>query len=84
MRQGAKHHQGLDGTTPVTDVTVNLKFDVQRVGLNLCKRGLRAAHWARVFRLEHDRLILKTHVLSLRPTLIRCGLRALDEHRAES
>jgi hypothetical protein len=54
---------------------VNLKIGVQRVGLNLCKSGLDAAYWARVSWLEHERRILKTHVLSLRPTLVRCGLR---------
>ena len=58
---------------------MNLKIGVQRVGLNLCKSGLGAAYWARVSWLEHERRILKTHVLSLRPTLVRCGLRTLDE-----
>jgi hypothetical protein len=38
---------------------VNLKIDVQRVGLNLCKNCLGAAYWARVLWTE-------THVLSLR------------------
>jgi hypothetical protein len=58
---------------------VNLKFDVQRVGLNLCKSGLGAAYRARVSWLEHERSILKSHVLSLHPTLVRCGLRMLDK-----
>jgi hypothetical protein len=47
---------------------MNLEIDVQRVGLNLGERGLGAAYWARV---EHERSISKTHVLSLRPTLVR-------------
>jgi len=42
----AKHNQGFDATTPVTEVSVDLKIDVQRVGLILCKNGLGAAHWA--------------------------------------
>ncbi len=58
---------------------MNLKIDVQRVGLNLHKSGLGAAYWARVCWLEHEQLILKTHVLSLRPTLVRCGLRTLEK-----
>ena len=53
---------------------MNLKIGVQRVGLNLCKSGLGAAYWARVSWLEHERRILKTHVLSFRPTLVRCDL----------
>jgi hypothetical protein len=62
---------------------MNLKIDVQRVGLNLCKSGLGAAYWARVSRLAHKRRILKTHVLSLRPTVVRCGLRTLDKGLVE-
>jgi hypothetical protein len=58
---------------------VNLKIAVQRVGLNLHKSGLGAAYWARVCWLEHEQLILKTHVLSLRPTMVRCGLRTLKK-----
>jgi hypothetical protein len=58
---------------------VNLKIDVQRVGLNLHKSGLGAAYGARVCWLEHEQLILKTHVLSLRPTLVRCGVRTLKK-----
>jgi hypothetical protein len=42
----AKHNQGFDGTTPVTEVSVDLKIDVQRVGLILCKNGLGAAYRA--------------------------------------
>jgi hypothetical protein len=57
---------------------MNLKFDEQRVGLDLCKNSLGAAYWARVSWLEHERRILKTHVLSLRPTVVRCGLSMLD------
>jgi hypothetical protein len=57
---------------------MNLKIDVLRVGLNLCKSGLGAAYWARVSWLEHERRISKTHVLSLRPTMVRCGPRTVD------
>ena len=78
-RRRATHNQGFDGSAPVTEVAVNLKIYVQRVGLNLCKGGLEAAYWARISRLEHERRILKTHVLSLRQTLVRCGLRTLDK-----
>ena len=63
---------------------MNLKIDLQRVGLNLCKSGLGAAYWARVSWLEHERRILKTHVLSLRPTVVRCGQRTLDNGLVES
>src|ERR1022692_1805679 len=65
----AKHNQGFDGPAPVTEVSVNLKTDVQRVGLDLCKGSLGTAHWARVSWLEHEQRILRTHVLSLRRTL---------------
>ncbi len=61
----AKHDQGFDGPARVTEVSVNLKLGVQGVGLNLCKSSLGAAYWARVSWLEHERRILKTHVLSL-------------------
>jgi hypothetical protein len=47
-RRRAKHHQGFDGPAPVTEVSVNLKVDVQRVRLDLCQRGLGAAYRARV------------------------------------
>jgi len=57
---------------------VNFKIHVQRVGFNLCKSGLGAADWARVFWLEIEQRLLKTHLLSLRPTLVRCGLRTPD------
>ncbi len=77
----ATHYQGFDGSAPVTEISVNLKIYVQRVGLN---RGLGAAYWARISWLEHERHILKTHVLSLRPTLVRCGLGTLDERVFES
>jgi hypothetical protein len=63
---------------------VNLKFDVQRVGLNLCKSGLGATYRARVSWIEHERRILKTHLSSLRPTLVRCGLRTLKKRFIES
>jgi hypothetical protein len=72
-RWRAEHNQGFDGSAAATEVSVNLKIDVQRVGLNLCKNGLGAAYWARVSRLEQS--ILKTHVSSPRPTLVRCGLK---------
>jgi hypothetical protein len=42
----AKHNQGFDGTAPVTEVSVDLKIDVQRVGFILCKNGLGAAYRA--------------------------------------
>ena len=65
-RRRATHNQGFDGSAPVTEVAVNLKIYVQRVGLNLCKGGLEAAYWARISWLEHERRFLKTHVHSLR------------------
>jgi hypothetical protein len=83
-RRRATHNQGFDGSAPVTEISVNPKIYVQRVGLNLCKSGLGAAYWARISWLKHERRILKTHVLSLRPTLIRCGLKTLDERGFES
>jgi len=58
---------------------VNLKIGVQRVGLNLCKSGLGAAYWAWVSWLKHERHILKTHVLSFRPTRVRCDLKTLGK-----
>jgi hypothetical protein len=57
--QRAKHNQGFDGSAPVTEVSVNLKIYVQRVGLHLCKGGLGAAYWARISWLEDERRILK-------------------------
>jgi hypothetical protein len=42
------HNQGFDWPAAVTKVSVNLKIDVQRVGLNLRKSGLGAAHRTRV------------------------------------
>jgi hypothetical protein len=63
---------------------MNLKIDVHRVGRNLCKSGLGAAYWTRVSWLEHERRILNTHVFSLRPTVVRCGLRTLDKGLVES
>jgi hypothetical protein len=77
-RRRAKHNHGFDGPASVTEVSVNLEFDEQGVGLNLGKNGLGAAYWARVSWLEPGRRILKTHVLSLRPTVVRCGLSMLD------
>jgi hypothetical protein len=38
----------------------------------------------RISWFEHERRIVKTHVLSLRPTLVRCGLRTLDRGLFES
>jgi hypothetical protein len=67
----ANHNQGFDGPAPVTAVSVNLKIEVQRVGFDLCKNGLGAAYWAGVSWLE--RRMFDAHVLSLRPTLVRCG-----------
>jgi hypothetical protein len=71
-RLRAQHNQGFDGPAPVTEVSVNLKIDVQRVWFNLRKSGLGATYWARVSWLER-------HVLSLRPTLVRCGLKTLKK-----
>jgi hypothetical protein len=48
-RPRAKHNQGFDRPASVTEVAVNFKIHVQRVGFNLCKSGLGAADWARVF-----------------------------------
>jgi hypothetical protein len=62
-RRRATHNQGFDGSAPVTEISVNLKIYVQRVGLNLCKSGLGATYWARTAWLEHEPRILKTHVL---------------------
>jgi hypothetical protein len=62
---------------------MNLIIAVQRVGLNLYKSGLGAAYWTGVSWLEHERRILKTHMLSLRPMLVRCGLRTLDNGLVE-
>ena len=53
---------------------MNLKIDVQRMGLNLRKSGLGAAYWTRVSWLER-------HVLSLRPTL---GSVPFDDAEKES
>ena len=33
---------------------MNLKIDVQRVGLDLCKCGLGTAYWARIQGLGHE------------------------------
>jgi hypothetical protein len=62
----ANHDQRFDGPAPFAAVSVNLKIDVQRVGLNLCKGGLGPAYWARVSLRERERRILKTHVDFLR------------------
>jgi hypothetical protein len=43
-----KHNQRFDGPAPVTKVPVNIKIEVQRVGLNLCKSSLGSAYGARV------------------------------------
>lgn len=67
--QRAKHDRGFDGPAPATEVSVNLKIHVQRVGLDLCKGSLGTAYWARVSWLEHEQRILQTHVLFLRRTL---------------
>ena len=73
-RQRPKHNQGFDGTAPVAEISLNLKIDMHRVGLNLCKNGFGAAYRARVSWLEHERRILKAHVLFLRTALGWCGL----------
>jgi hypothetical protein len=82
-RRFAKRNQGFGGSASVTNVAVDFKIGVQRVRLNLCKSGLGAAYWARVYHLEcwqHglESGILKTHVRSF-PTLVRCGSRKLDQ-----
>ena len=81
-RRPAKHNQGFDRSTSVTEIAVNFEIGVQRVWFNLCKSGLRAAYRARVYRLEDRRLGSERrilHVRSLRPTRVRCGSRTLDQ-----
>jgi hypothetical protein len=51
-RRRPKHNQGFDGTAPVAEISLNLKIDMQRVGLNLCKNGFGAAYRAGVSWLE--------------------------------
>jgi hypothetical protein len=75
----AKYDQGFDGPAAVTEVSVNLKIDVQRVGLDLCKSGLGAAYWARVQWLEHEQCILQ--VLSPRPTFVQYGFACAGAER---
>jgi hypothetical protein len=58
---------------------VNLKIDVQRMGLNFRKNGFGAAYWARVCWLKHEQLILQAHEASFRPMLVRCGSRTLKQ-----
>jgi hypothetical protein len=65
-----KHDQGFDGPAPVTAVSVNLKPNVQRMGLNLRKRGFGAADWARISWHEHTCCISMTHVIPLRANAI--------------
>jgi hypothetical protein len=50
---------------------LNLKIDVQRMGLNLCESGFGTAYWARIYWPEYER-----HVL--RPTLVQHSLTTLD------
>ena len=47
-RWSVKRNDGFGGPASVTEVAVNFKIGVQRVGLNLCKSGLGAAYRARV------------------------------------
>jgi hypothetical protein len=61
----AKYDHGFYRPAPVADISVNLKIDVQRMGLNLCKDRFGAAYWARVSGLEHHGRIVKTHRLAL-------------------
>jgi hypothetical protein len=44
----AKNDQGFDRAAQVAEVSVNLKVDVEGMGLNLRKSGLGAAYWTRV------------------------------------
>jgi hypothetical protein len=44
----ATHNQGFDRPALVTKVSVNIKINVQRVVLNLCKSSLGSAYGARV------------------------------------
>src|SRR6202453_1128797 len=69
----AKHNQGFDGPAPVTKVSVNIKIDVQRVRLNLCKSGLSSTYRARVCWLEHGAAHSDTHAVSPASTLVRCS-----------
>ena len=69
----AKHNQGFDGPAPVTKVSVNIKMDVQRVRLNLCKGGLGSAYRARVCWLEHGAAHPDTRAVSPASMLVRCS-----------
>src|SRR5271155_5830995 len=69
----AKHNQRLDGPAAIAKVSVNIKIDVQRVGLNLRKSGLSAAYWAPVCWLEHGAAHPDTHAVSPAPMLLRCS-----------
>jgi hypothetical protein len=53
---GAKHNQGFNGPTLIAKVSVNLKFEVQRVILNLRKFGLRAANRTQIAQAERGLL----------------------------
>jgi hypothetical protein len=50
----AKDNQRFDWPAPAAEVSVNLKIDVQRVGLDLCKCGLGTAHWTRIQGPGHE------------------------------
>jgi len=41
--------QGFDGAAPVAEISVNLKIDTQRVGLNLRENGFGAARVSGAF-----------------------------------
>jgi hypothetical protein len=45
----AKHDQGFDGAAPVTEISMNLKVDVQRMRFNLGKSGLGTAYRTQVW-----------------------------------
>jgi hypothetical protein len=77
----AKHNQRFDRPALVTEVSVNIKFYVQRVGLNLCKSSLGSAYRARIQRLEHGAMHPDRPVVSPRSTLARCCLRTLDQRK---
>jgi hypothetical protein len=59
------NHQRFDRSALLTKIAVNLEVHVQRMRLDLRKRGFNTANRTRVFRLELQRYALDTHVLSL-------------------
>jgi hypothetical protein len=69
----AKHNQRFDGPAAIAKVSVNIKIDVQRVGLNLRKSGLSAAYRARVCWFQHAAAHPDTHAVFPASTLVRCS-----------